>query len=142
MLPDLVAKKMIRTEVLKLSILSVLIISGGIILGVFVPITESLSWLDFIFYASIGSLIIVYQSLSFYIKTRKLKHVIDIDFEQELLEDVPLAKLDTFGKQQYKGQVKLDDEAASFCPRCGASYSKTHRFCPNCGYCGIIKKLK
>lgn len=143
MLPDSEVKKKVRTEVFKLSFLSMLIVSGGIILGVFVPITETVSWTDFIFYASIGSLIIFYLVVSFYFKTRKLNNNIDLNFEQDLEEvDVPITQIDTFGKQKYKGQVKLDEETASFCPRCGGSYSKTHRFCPNCGYCGIIKKLK
>ena len=142
MLPELYVKKIVRTETLKLSILASLIIIGGIILAIFIPSTEALNWIDFIFYASIGFLVIVYQCFSFYFKTRKVKQALTMDRHQELDEDIPVTKTDVIGKQENKGQVLVSKEAASFCPRCGGSYTKTHRFCPNCGYCGIIKKLK
>ncbi len=147
MLPDILAKKIIKTEVLKLSILAFIIITGGIILGIFVPLKEFLSWIDFTFYASIGFLVIVYQAISFYMKTKKVKRVMAMDFDDVLTddvltEDIPVTKSDTFGRQEYKGNVKVDENAASFCPRCGSSFTKTYRFCPNCSFVGIIKKLK
>ncbi|MCE7741721.1 MAG: hypothetical protein GOP50_04625 [Candidatus Heimdallarchaeota archaeon] len=142
MLPDIMAKKMIKTEVIKLSLLSFIIITGGIIFGIFVPLKEFLSWIDFTFYASIGLLVIVYQAVSFYVKTRKLKRVMAIDFDEGLFDEVPVTESDTFGKQKQKGNLQVDENAASYCPRCGSSFTKTHRFCPNCSYSGIIKKLK
>jgi len=142
MLPDILAKKAVKTEVVKLSLLSFILITGGIIFGIFVPLTEALSWIDFTFYASIGFLVIVYQSISFYVKTRKIKRIMAIDFDEGLYDDVPVTESDTFGKQKYKGNLQVDENAASFCPRCGSSFTKTHRFCPNCSYCGIVKKLK
>ena len=106
MLPELPVKKIVRTETLKLSILTSLIIIGGIILASFIPSTEALNWIDFTFYASIGSLVIVYQSFSFYIKTRKIKRALNINFNEVLDEDIPVTKTDVIGKQENNVDTK------------------------------------
>ena len=89
MLPDILAKKAIKTEVIKLSLLSFLIVSGGIIFGIFVPLREYLSWMDFTFYSTIGFLVIIYQTFSFYFKARKIKQLMSIDFDADIFENVP-----------------------------------------------------
>ena len=142
MLPDIVIKRTIRIELLKLSILSFIIISGGIILGVLIPMFEILNWTDFIFYSVIGFLLIVYQTTSFFIKTRKLNQVMEIDVDSELSDEVPMTKSDSTPNRHLKGSLLVDENAISFCPRCGSSFTKTYRFCPYCGFCGIIKRLK
>ncbi len=142
MLPDILAKKAIKTEVIKLSLLSFLIVSGGIIFGIFVPLREYLSWMDFTFYSTIGFLVIIYQTFSFYFKARKIKQLMSIDFDADIFENVPVTTSDKSTRQGPKGSLKVDELAASFCPRCGSSFTKTYQFCPNCSYCGIIKKLK
>jgi len=135
--------RLVKIEFLKLSLISLVIIVGGITFAIFVPLRESLNWVDFIFYAVIGALIIAYFTVSFFVKTKKLKHPVILDESSSIFdEEIPVTQSDTYGKQKLKGQVLVDLEAVSFCPRCGASFTKSHRFCPNCGFIGILKKTK
>ena len=138
----------INFELLKLFLISFAIISGGIVFAVFVPLRDFLLWRDFFFYISIGILIIFYFSLSYTFQRKRLN---SINYENDKLKHVPsttsVSKTTKITSRKYrikvpkaaKGAVKIDEHAVTYCPRCGRSFTKNHKFCPNCGFCGIQK---
>lgn len=142
MLPNMLAIKKLKTEIIKLAILSFLIISGGVILAIFIPLREFLSWTEFIFYVAIGLLVISYQAFSFYFRTRKIKNTVETDFREEIKDNVPTIKPDNFSERRTNRSLKLNENVGSYCPRCGSSFSKTYQFCPKCSFVGILKKVK
>ena len=141
-------KRMQNFEFLKLSIISFAIISGGIVFAIFVPLRDFLLWRDFFFYVSVGSLIIIYYALSFIFKRKRFY---SIHSEKDKLANVPstssVAKKSKITSFKYpiktpkasKVAVKIDENAITYCPKCGRSFTKNHKFCPACGFCGIQK---
>ena len=139
---------MINLEFLKLTIISFAIITGGIVFAIFVPLRDFLLWRDFFFYASVGTLIIIYFTLSF---TFKRKRVNSIHSENNRLAHVPstssISKTSKITSLKYpvktpkaaKCAVKIDENAITYCPKCGRSFTKNYQFCPACGFCGIQK---
>lgn len=141
-------KRMLNFELLKLSLISSAIITGGIVFAIYVPLRDFLLWRDFFFYVSIGTLIITYFILSFTFQRKRLN---SINHENDKLNYVPsttsVPKTTIITSRKYrikvpkaaKGAVKIDEHAVTYCPKCGRSFTKNHKFCPNCGFCGIQK---
>ena len=141
-------RRIVNLEFLKLSIVAFAIISGGIVFAIFVPLRDFLLWRDFFFYVSIGGLIIIYFILSFTFKRKKLNY---IHSEKNKLAIVPstssVAKKSKMSSFNYpikspkasKYALKIDENAITYCPKCGRSFTKNHNFCPACGFCGIQK---
>ncbi|MHA1218572.1 MAG: hypothetical protein ACTSSN_11895 [Candidatus Heimdallarchaeaceae archaeon] len=129
----------LRIELLKVLLSIFLILTGGVILGILIPIYERIDWLDFLFYSIVGILIIVYLSISLYVKKKKFDEIHSVMQELETISTTSSAEN---LNQRQKAGVKVNETAAAYCPMCKKSYGKTYQFCPNCGYCGIIKKLK
>ena len=74
-------KRTINLEILKMSIITVIFITGGILFSIFIPREEELDWLHLFFYLLIGMLIIVYFLLSSITKIRRQKMAIE-EFNQ------------------------------------------------------------
>ena len=129
----------LRIEIVKIFLFVSLILTGGIILAVLTPMYEKMSWLNLLFYSIVSMLIILYLSISLYVKKQKLA---EIQVVIDDFENVPTSGSSSSLNASQKAGVKADETAASYCPRCNSSFQKTHQFCPNCTYCGIIKKLK
>ena len=141
-------KQMLNLEFLKLSIVIFTIIGGGIVFAIFVPLRDFLLWRDFFFYVSVGSLIIIYFILSFVFKRKRLNY---IHSEKNKLANVPstssVVKKSQITSLKYpiktpkasKVAVKIDENAITYCPKCGRSFTKNYQFCPACGFCGIQK---
>ena len=141
-------KVKINFELMKLFLVSFVILSGGIVFAVFVPLRDFLLWRDFFFYVSIGILIITYFSFSYTFQRKRLN---SINYENDKLDHVPstssVSKTSKITSLKYtiqtpkaaKRAVKIDEHAITYCPRCGRSFIKNHKFCPNCGFCGIQK---
>ncbi len=129
----------LKSELLKIILLICMILIGGIILGILIPLSEKIDWLDFLFYSIVGLLIILYLSISLNVKKKKLAEIHSVLHEQE---NTPTTASASNLNRQQKAGVKVDETAAAYCPMCKNSFGKTYQFCPNCGYCGIIKKLK
>ena len=111
---------------------------GGIILGFLIPLYEKIDWLDFLFYSIVSLLVLLYLSISLYVKKKKLTEMHAVLKEQE--NTPTTASVSNLNRRQKAG-VKVDETAAAYCPMCKNSFGKTYQFCPNCGYCVIIKKL-
>ena len=129
----------LRFELLKIFLLICIILIGGIILGILIPLYEKIDWLDFLFYSIVSLLILLYLSISLHIKKKKLTEMHAVLKEQE---NTPTTASASNLNRQQKAGVKVDETASAYCPMCKNSFGKTYQFCPNCGYCGIIKKLK
>jgi ABC-type transport system involved in cytochrome bd biosynthesis fused ATPase/permease subunit len=131
-------KKAFRFEIAKFIIIVFPIIAGGIVFAVFVPISEKLSWLEFLFFAIIGFLIILSQCVSFVFKRRRMKKMQDVQglYSSKVTASVPSTF--TSGKSSApKEAIKIDEYAVAYCPTCGKSFTKKYTFCPNCGSCKI-----
>ncbi len=129
----------LRIEIIKMVLFVSLILTGGIILAILTPMYAKMSWLNLLFYSIVSMLIILYLSISLYVKKQKLAEIRVVIDE---LENFPTSGSSSSLNVSQKAGVKVDESAASYCPRCNSSFQKTHQFCPNCSYCGIIKKLK
>jgi hypothetical protein len=129
----------LKSEYLKLILLVALISVGAVIFIVLINLYEKIDWLDFLFYSIVSLLIIAYLSINVYIKRKKLTEMLAVMDE---LENIPTSSTSSKLSVRQKAGVKADESAASYCPRCKSSFTKTYQFCPNCSYCGIIKKLK
>lgn len=131
-------KQIMNKELLKLLLISIPILVGGLIFALFVPVNDALSWIDFLFYSIVGFLIIVWQSLSFYYTRSKIKAIVDSSGIDDIQyhENVPDTRTQT-PRGSLKQATKIDDHASSYCPSCGKSFNKKYKFCPGCGSCKI-----
>lgn len=129
----------LRIEIIKMVLFVSLILIGGIILTILTPMYEKMNWLNLLFYSIVSLLIILYLSISLYVKKQKLAEISAVIDD---LENVPTSSSSSSLNVRQKAGVKADETAASYCPRCKSSFTKTYQFCPKCSYCGIIKKLK
>lgn len=116
---------------------------GGIIFAIFVPLKDNLSWIDFLFYAIIGFLIILYQSLSFIYKRKRIKEMMDAlspqykDSSIIPVDSTPNTLTTRNSTAGQKEALKIDEYAVAYCPTCGQSFTKKYKFCPKCGSCKI-----
>ncbi len=130
--------KVLRLEIIKFILIVFPIIAGGIVFAVFVPISEKLSWTDFIFFSVIGFLLILSQVVSFIFKRKRIKEM------QEAIgmilsnntDSIP-STFTTAKSSAPKEAVQIDEFAVAYCPTCGKSFTKKYKFCPGCGSCKI-----
>ncbi len=129
----------LRLDYIRLFTFIVIILIGGVVFAVLIPKYEIIDWLDLLFYSLVSILIFAYFIISLIVKRKKIAMVMSA---LEETENVPSSGTSTKLNVRQKAGVKADESAASYCPRCKSSFTKTYQFCPNCSYCGIIKKLK
>lgn len=131
-------QKAYRFEIVKFIFIVLPIVAGGIVFAVFVPISEKLSWFDFLFFAIIGFLIILSQCVSFIFKRKRIKEMQKAQVEISYKDTGSTPSTFTLARSSApKEAIKIDDYAVAYCPTCGKSFVKKYKFCPNCGSCKI-----
>ncbi|MHA1202604.1 MAG: hypothetical protein ACTSQ4_08795 [Candidatus Heimdallarchaeaceae archaeon] len=131
-------QKVYRFEIVKFIFIVFSIIAGGIVIAVFVPIYEKLSWLEFLFFAIIGFLIILSQCISFVFKRNRIKKMQDTQgLSSSTITDSVPSTFTSVRSSAPKEAIKIDEYAVAYCPTCGKSFTKKYTFCPNCGSCKV-----
>ncbi|MCK5304418.1 MAG: hypothetical protein KAJ72_04150 [Candidatus Heimdallarchaeota archaeon] len=131
-------QKAFRFEIVKFILIVLPIVAGGIVFAVFVPLSEKLSWFDFLFFAIVGFLIILSQCVSFFFKRKRIKEMqVAQGFISSTNTGFAPSTFTSIKSSAPKEALKIDEYSVAYCPTCGKSFTKKYKFCPNCGSCKI-----
>lgn len=131
-------QKAYRFEIIKFILIVFPIIAGGIVFAIFVSKSENLNWVDFLFFAIVGFLIILSQCVSFIFKRIKIKEMQAVLSVESLNNgDLSPSTFTSSKSSTPKEAIKIDEYAVAYCPTCGKSFTKKYKFCPKCGSCKI-----